>query len=239
MARLLYPDIGDCRALVIDGNMTSAASRGRCCAAMGVGHVAYASKVVDARRLLENRSFDVVLCDYHFDHSAMSGQDLFDDLRRSNLLPHATVFVMVTGEASYTRVAEAAEAALDSYLPAPHRHRAGAAPRCRRATARRCWGRSSRRSLRKISPPTRRSCARSASEQRGEYWLYAARVGAELWVRIERPREGTRPTRRWRRRALLPWLLGIARVEPEAQQQAERIAERLMANSRPTPTPTT
>ena len=116
MARLLYPDIGDCRALVIDGNMTSRSILAGMLRAMGVGHVAYASRATDARRLLENRTFDVVLCDYHFDHSAMSGQDLLDDLRRSNLLPYATVFVMVTGEASYTRVAEAAEAALDSYL---------------------------------------------------------------------------------------------------------------------------
>ena len=120
MARLLYPDIGDCRALVIDGNMTSRSILAGMLRAMGVGHVAYASRATDARRLLENRGFDVVLCDYHFDHSAMSGQDLLDDLRRSNLLPYSTVFVMVTGEASYGRVAEAAEAALDSYLLKPH-----------------------------------------------------------------------------------------------------------------------
>jgi CheY-like chemotaxis protein len=61
-----------------------------------------------------------VLCDYHFEHSGMSGQDLLDELRRAQLLPYATVFVMVTGEASYTRVAEVAEAALDSYLLKPH-----------------------------------------------------------------------------------------------------------------------
>ena len=99
MARLLYPDIGDCRALVIDGNMTSRSILSSMLRDMGVGHVAHASRAADARRMLEGRSFYVVLCDYHFDQSPMSGQDLLDDLRRSQLLPYATVFVMVTGEA--------------------------------------------------------------------------------------------------------------------------------------------
>ena len=42
MARLLYPDIGECRALVIDGNMTSRSILAGMLRAMGVGHVAYA-----------------------------------------------------------------------------------------------------------------------------------------------------------------------------------------------------
>ena len=49
---------------------------------MGVGHLRQ-PRHDKGSRLLENRSFDVVLCDYHFDHSAMSGRDLLDDLRRS------------------------------------------------------------------------------------------------------------------------------------------------------------
>ena len=117
---------------------------------MGVGHVAHASRAADARRMLEGRTFDVVLCDYHFDHSPMSGQDLLDDLRRSQLLPYSTVFVMVTGEAGYTQVAEAAEAALDSYLLKPHTASALGSACCRRATARRCSARSSRRSTERL-----------------------------------------------------------------------------------------
>ena len=35
------------------------------------------------------------------------------------MLPYSTVFIMVTGDATYQKVAEAAEAALDSYLIKP------------------------------------------------------------------------------------------------------------------------
>ena len=75
----------------------------------------------DARRQLEFRAFDFVLCELHFDGSEMTGQDLLDELRREQLLPFSTVFVMVTGEATYAKVAEAAESALDGYLLKPHK----------------------------------------------------------------------------------------------------------------------
>ena len=66
---------------------------------------------INARRQLEVREFDVVLCDFHFDGN-QTGQELIDDLRRANVLPFSTVFIMVTGEAAYDKVAEAAESAL-------------------------------------------------------------------------------------------------------------------------------
>lgn len=230
MARLLYPDIGDCRALVIDGNMTSRSILAGMLRAMGVGHVSYASRAVDARRLLDGRTFDVVLCDYHFDHSPMSGQDLLDDLRRSNLLPYSTVFVMVTGEASYGRVAEAAEAALDSYLLKPH---TAAALEQRVLQA---------RHRKKVLGPIFEAIAEddfaSAAqlcqqrfEQRGEYWLYAARVGAELWVRLNELEKARALYEAVRQARALPWAkLGIARVELESGQlqQATRTLESLI-----------
>ena len=230
MARLLYPDIGDCRALVIDGNMTSRSILAGMLRAMGVGHVAYASRALDARRLLENRSFDVVLCDYHFDHSVMSGQDLLDDLRRSNLLPYATVFVMVTGEASYGHVAEAAEAALDSYLLKPHT-----------ATALEQRVLQARHRKKVLGPifeaiaeedfATAAQICQQRFEQRGEYWLYAARVGAELYVRLNELEKARALYEAVREARAAPWAkLGIARVELESGQlqQATRTLESLI-----------
>jgi CheY-like chemotaxis protein len=230
MARLLYPDIGDCRALVIDGNMTSRSILAGMLRAMGVGHVAYASRAMDARRLLENRSFDLVLCDYHFDQSAMSGQDLLDDLRRSQLLPYATVFVMVTGEASYGHVAEAAEAALDSYLLKPHT-----------ATALEQRVLQARHRKKVLGPifeaiavedfQTAARLCQDRFAQRGEYWLYAARVGAELWVRLNQLDKARSLYEAVREARAAPWAkLGIARVELESGQlqQATRTLESLI-----------
>ncbi len=190
MTRLLYPDIGACRALIIDGNPTSRSILAMMLRQMGVGHVVQTSRALDARRQLENRVFDIVLCDYHFDHSAMSGQDLLDDLRRAQLLPYATVFVMVTGEASYARVAEAAEAALDSYLLKPHT--------ATQLEQRLLQARHRKQTLKSIFDAIEASDFATAAElcrarfaARAEYWLYAARIGAELFVRL-RPRVGPR-----------------------------------------------
>ena len=166
-----------------------------------------------------------MLCEQHFDALAMSGQDLLDDLRRAQLLPLSTVFVMVTGEASYAKVAEAAEAALDSYLLKPHTAtRAGASACCRRAAASACSAdlRGDRR--RRISTPPP-ACAASASSSRGEYWLYAARIGAELLLRLGHADEGALPLRGRARGQAPPWAkLGIARAEIEAGQQTGHAA---------------
>lgn len=230
MARQLYPDIGDCRALVIDGNMTSRSILAGMLRDMGVGHVAYASRAVDARRLLEGRTFDVVLCDYHFDHSAMSGQDLLDDLRRSNLLPYATVFVMVTGEASYTRVAEAAEAALDSYLLKPHTA-AALEQRVLQARHRKKVLGPIFEAIAEEDFATAAELCQQRFEQRGEYWLYAARVGAELYVRLNDLEKARSLYEAVREARAAPWAkLGIARVELESGQlqQATRTLESLI-----------
>jgi len=218
MNRRIYPEIGACRALIVDANPSSRSILAAMLRQMGVGHVVQTSRVLDARRALENRVFDIVLCDYHFDHSRMSGQGLLDELRQAQLLPYSTVFVMVTGEASYARVAEAAEAALDGYLLKPHS-----------ATAleqRLLQARQRKKSLHGIFEALEAGDFALAAEkcskrfhQRGPYWLYAARIGAELHIRLGRHDaarllyEAVQATR------ALPWAkLGIARVEFEAGQ---------------------
>jgi DNA-binding response OmpR family regulator len=112
-------DFSACSALVVDDNQRPAPSW------WGSAHfgvkVMQAARAVDARRQLEFRSFDFVLCELHFADEASSGQDLLDDLRRNQLLPFSTIFIMITGEATYARVAEAAESALDGYLLKPHK----------------------------------------------------------------------------------------------------------------------
>ena len=95
-----------CRALVASGNPTQRSLQASTLRDMGVGVVVQASRIEDVRRLIDGDPFDIVLCDYHFDQSSMTGQDLLDELRASHALPYATVFIMVTGEASYAKVAE-------------------------------------------------------------------------------------------------------------------------------------
>jgi len=139
----------DTLALVVDGNVTSRSLLSAQLRDYGVTKVVQCSRVQDARIRLEHTVFDYVLCDQYFHDTQSTGQTLLDDLRRAQLLPFSTVFFMVTTEATYAAVAEAAESALDGYLlkpftpltlferlsaarpaqdtPAPHlrRHRAG------------------------------------------------------------------------------------------------------------------
>lgn len=212
MSRLDH-DIHTCRALVVDGNPTSRSVLTAQLRDFGVGTVVQTGRVREARTILENRQFDIVLCDYHFDGSDMSGQDLLDELRREQLLPFSTVFVMVTGEASYARVTEAAESALDGYLLKPHTA-TSLGERVREARQR-------KRVLRHVFEAMERGDYGAAAQlcqvrfdRRAHYWLYAARIGAELYLRLEKHAEAQKLYAAVVEARALPWAkLGIARTQ--------------------------
>lgn len=229
--RLIYPDVQDCRALIIDGNPTSRSILAAMLRDMGVGNVVQVSRVLDARRALENRTFDIVLCDYHFENSEISGQDLLDDLRRSQILPYSTVFVMVTGEASYARVAEAAEAALDSYLLKPHTSQS-LEQRLMQARHRKTVLKSIFEAIERNEFDVAAELCQQRFARKGEYWLYAARIGAELYIRLGNHAAAKALYAAVAATNALPWAkLGVARAELEEGQlpQARRTLEALIS----------
>ncbi|NDE73798.1 MAG: response regulator, partial [Betaproteobacteria bacterium] len=85
-------DLSATSALVIDGNPNSKGLLVNQLNEFGVGTVRQASRLSDARELLENMVFDFVLCEMYFQNEATTGQEMLDDLRRNNLLPYSTVF---------------------------------------------------------------------------------------------------------------------------------------------------
>jgi tetratricopeptide (TPR) repeat protein len=141
----------------------------------------------------------------------MSGQDLLDDLRRNQLLPFSTVFIMVTGEATYAKVAEAAESALDGYLLKPHKA-TQLGERLRQARIRKL-------SLQEIFSAIEAEDFEAAAklclhrfETRGLFWLYAARVGAELMLRTGQFDQAQKLYQAVVEAKTLPWAkLGVAR----------------------------
>ncbi len=205
--------LANTQALVIDANATSRSLMTAQLKDLGVGHVRQATRVRDARVILETQPYDIVLCDYYFDGSEMSGQDLLDELRREQLLPYSTVFVMVTGESSYAKVAEAAEAALDAYLVKPY---TSAALADRLASAR-----HRKTELKAIFDAIdAREFGHAADlclerfQRRATYWLYAARIGAELLLRLERHAEARELYEAIIAARTVPWArLGVARTE--------------------------
>lgn len=200
-------------ALVIEGNPQSRSILVSQLRELGLGKVSQCSRLSDARRKLEAMQYDVIICEQHFEKEPGSGQDLLDDLRRNQLLPFHTVFVMVTAEASYAKVAEAAESALDAYLLKPH---TGA-----RLAERILQARQRKRELHAIfSAIDAQEFERAASlclerfESRASYWLYAARIGAELLLRTGRITEAQALYEAVIKAKALPWAkLGVARTQ--------------------------
>ncbi len=211
--QMLDKDIQDASALVIDSNATSRSLMAAQLRELGVGTVRQSTRVKDARIILEHKAYDIVLCDYHFDGTDMSGQDLLDELRRENLLPYSTVFVMVTGEATYAKVAEAAEAALDAYLIKPYTS-ASLADRLSNARHR-------KRVLKDIFEAIEQQNFELAAqfclkrfEERAQFWLYAARIGAELLLRLNRVEDARALYDAIIQAKTVPWArLGVARTE--------------------------
>jgi CheY-like chemotaxis protein len=217
-------DLSSSQALVIDANPTSRSILVSQLRDFGMGNVVQAARLVDARRQLEYRKFDVVLCELHFPLESMTGQDLLDDLRRNQLLPFSTVFIMVTGEATYAKVAEAAESALDGYLLKPHKA-TQLGERLRQARIRKL-------SLQEIFNAIKEEDFEEAAkmclhrfETRGLFWLYAARVGAELMLRTGQYDQAQKLYQAVVDAKTLPWAkLGVARSLLDEGQTSKAVS---------------
>ncbi len=217
-------DLSTSNALVIDANPTSRSILVSQLRDFGMGNVVQCARLADARRQLEYRKFDVVLCEHHFAGESMSGQDLLDDLRRNQLLPFSTVFIMVTGEATYAKVAEAAESALDGYLLKPHKAM-HLGERLRQARIRKA-------SLQEIFSAVEAQDFEAAAklcvqrfESKGLFWLYAARVGAELLLRVGKYDQAQKLYQAVVNAKTLPWAkLGVARALLDEGQTAKAVS---------------
>lgn len=106
-------------ALLIESNLVSRTLQSNLLKNLGFSIISTASTISSARKLLAERVYDAVLCDYYFNGDSLSGQDLLEEIRQTRLAPFSTLFVMVTGEASYEKVAEVAEIAPDDYILKP------------------------------------------------------------------------------------------------------------------------
>lgn len=206
-------DLSEARALVIDGNPQSRSTLVAQLRQFGMGTVTQCPRLVDARRKLEIGSFDVVVCEHYFERELISGQDLLDDLRRNHLLPFYTVFILISSEASYSMVAEAAESALDAYLIRPFKASALAEriflARLRKNTLQDIFSAIDAEDYDRAT-----SLCQKRFEARDTYWLYAARIGAELLLRAGRVGEAQKLYEAVVEAKTLPWArLGVARTQ--------------------------
>ncbi|WP_240538510.1 response regulator [Rhodoferax sp. PAMC 29310] len=214
-------DLSSSSALVVDSNPTSRSVLVSQLRDFGMGSVVQCARLADSRRQLEYRKFDVVLCEHHFAGETASGQDLLDDLRRNQLLPFSTVFIMVTGEATYAKVAEAAESSLDGYLLKPQKaNQLG--DRLRQARIRKASLQEIFTAIESEDFERAATLCMERFESRGLFWLYAARVGAELLLRIGKPTQAQALYEAVVAAKTLPWAkLGVARSQLDDGQVAK------------------
>jgi len=105
-------------ALIIEHNVGMRGNIRNMLAQCGIDDVQTAGTAAAAIRKIQERAFDLILCEYHLG-DGQDGQHLLEDLRNHHLIPLSTVFVMVTGESGYERVVSAVELAPNDYLLKP------------------------------------------------------------------------------------------------------------------------
>ena len=230
--RTLSNDFSQATALVADANTSTRSVMGAQLRELGVKSIRQVSRASDARKHLEAQTFDIVLCEQNFPQESITGQELLDDLRRGGMLPLATIFIMVTPEASYAKVAEAAESMLDGYLLKPF-------------TAARLQERIAQARQRKVALQeiyqliedqsfiqAARLCLTRFNE-RAPYWNFAARIGAELLLRLARFEMAQKLYEAMLTAEPAPWArLGLARVQLEMGQphKAKPLLEALLTD---------
>lgn len=85
---------------------------------LGMNQVGVTSTADEALRMVSNRTYDLIMCDYNL-NNASSGQHFLEHLRSEQLLSARTIFIMVTAEAEYAYVANAVEYSPDDYILKP------------------------------------------------------------------------------------------------------------------------
>jgi CheY-like chemotaxis protein len=200
------------RALLVEGNdiMRSVAT-GQLRDA-GAHDVVAVSRISAARERLEREHFDLVMCSREFTGKEESGQDLLDELRRENLLPPDTVFIMVAAGATYQEVADAGEASIDTFLVRPYTTEA-LSQRLKEAIQRRRALSPIFSALQDNDPGRAFMHALMRFQQGQRYAMYAGRLAAEMLLRFHRPEDAQTVFARIAQRQPSSWAeLGIARA---------------------------
>ena len=111
-------ELATLRALIVEPNAamrTSLQDMLLQCEPAAVDHVHSAGSAI---RALQQRNYELILCEYELG-AGQDGQQLLEDLRQQHLIPLSTVFIMITAERAYQKVVGAAELAPTDYILKP------------------------------------------------------------------------------------------------------------------------
>ncbi|MDM4766320.1 response regulator [Pelomonas sp. SE-A7] len=234
----LQADVSRLRALVIDEGELSRSVLSGILRQLGLQFVQSARRPEEARRMIRNapQPYDLIVSDFHFrgeGPDGMTGQDLLDELRQARGLPMQTAFIMVTDEARYQHVADALEGALDDYLLKPIT--AGQfEDRFRLVMERKAALREVFQSIEKGDYDDAAARCEVMFAKANKFRVYAARIGSELYLRLNQLDAAKRMLEALLASKAVPWArLGLARIELSTADSATacRTLETLLAEN--------
>jgi DNA-binding response OmpR family regulator len=204
-------DFGQMTALIIDDNDASRMTVSGVLRDIGIGRVKSVRGTRQAKEHLKDATYDVILCEFHF-NGPETGQDLLDDIRRSRLVPFNTIFFMVTGEAIYDRVAGVVENAPDDYLLKPFKP-GTLENRLNRALSKKIALLPIWKNIEEGAIDKALIRCKLMVRDKETFWLDAARMGAEICLHLNRQAEAEQFYNMVLEAKALPWAkLGIAEV---------------------------
>lgn len=222
--------------LVVDPNPGMRTSLQNMLGLAGITKIEHAVNANTAIRQLQQRAFDIILCEYDLASGAGEGQDgqqLLEDLRQHRLITPSTIFIMLTSEAERDKVVSAAELAPTDYLLKPFTVDL-ISTRIKRALDRRgallpAWQLAAQGRLREAIL----ACANGAQAQ-PRFAADLARVRAELHTTLGEHAEAAAVYRDVLTERPLGWaVLGLARTMLALDQldDARAILEELLATN--------
>jgi CheY-like chemotaxis protein len=232
-------DASRLRALIIDESELSRSVISAMLREFGVTHPHTARRPEEARRMIKGaiQPYDLIVTEFHFarlgQDESMSGQDLLDELRQARGLPMQTAFIMVTDEARYQHVADALEGALDDYIIKPFTA-AHFEQRLRQVLARKLALRAVFQAIEAGDyGAAAQECERIFRDS-AAYRVYAARIGSELYLRLNQLDAARRMLEAVLAMKAVPWArLGLAKIELSSAEpeRACRTLETLLAEN--------
>jgi CheY-like chemotaxis protein len=191
-----------------------------------------ASAAIGLRKLAERR-YDLVVCEYHLG-DGQDGQHFLEDARQHSLLPHSTIFIMLTGEAAQGRVMSAAEFAPNDYILKPFAADT-LLERLERAVAKRAAFLSAYEAIEMGNVHGAIAQCNAAEKQHPQHLADFHRLKAELHLAVGEPEAAQTIYRRIMDARALPWSrlgLGKALFMQKRYADAEEILLALIGEHR-------
>jgi DNA-binding response OmpR family regulator len=228
MLLVLQQSLTKKRVLLVDRHAPARDSLRLMLGALGVTAVHGAGNSAEVIRQVKGNRFDIILSDFVLD-DGRDGQQLLEELRHTHLIPLSTVYLIITGERSYTNVVALAELAPDDYLIKPFT--------AEQLQARLIRAIYKKHVLRHIYQQIERGALQEAIvacdrviQQQPNYMYDALRFKGELLHTLGKTREAEEVFRRVLEGRVVPWAkmgLAMALRDRGALDEAEQMAEQV------------